>query len=344
MKFKILLPTFLFLHSTFFILNCQAQFWHALPPSSTVNAGFSNDEKQVFFVSKVNGVANIFRQTVADKYNRIIAGPNNPPVQVTHFTDRGVLRMFHLLNRPELVFTRTTANGKDVHLYRVKDDGSAPEDDLTAAPEGVTVEMLGASYTGRYVYYTENKVNRDKTDVYRYDTQQFTSDLIFPNDKDYQVLAWSRDHGRLLIQDPHSGDLILYDIESTERMPLVKPANGVYQQAIMDPMNHELIVLEKTGNVVSEKTRPISNGEWKEISKGDISWVDYSPKGKYVIVEEGTKWSVKEIASGATLALPEGAQPIAIAPKETMLVYMNGGKLFLYDIAKKTSTELATLS
>lgn len=338
-----LLFLFIIHHSTFNI-SARAQFWHALPPSATINAGFSNDEKQVFFVSKVNGVANIFRQTVADKYNRIIAGPNNPPVQVTHFTDRGVTRMFHLLNRPEILFTRATANGKDVHLYRIKDDGSAPEDDLTPAPEGVTCEMLGASYNGRYVYYTENKVNRDKTDVYRYDTQQFTSDLVFPNDKDYQVLAWSRDHGRLLIQDPHTGDLTLYDIESTERMPLVKPANGVYQQAIMDPMNHELIVLEKSGTEVSEKTRPISNGEWKEISKGDISWVDYSPNGKYVIVEEGKKWTVKEIASGTTLTLPEGAQPVAIAPKETMLLYMNGGKLFLFDIVKKVSYELAAIS
>jgi len=308
-----------------------------------VGAGFSQDEKQVFYTSKVNGVENIFRIPVADKYNRIIVGPNNPSVQVTHFTERGVRRMFHLLNMPQVVYSRTTENGKDVHLYRIKDDGTE-EKDITPAPEGVTSEIVGASYNGRYVYYTQNKVNRDKTDVYRYDTQQFTSDIVFPNDKDYEVLAWSRDHGRLLIQDPHSGELTLYDIVSTERQPLVKPMNGVYQQAIMDPTNHELIVLEKSGEQVAEKARPISTGEWHEISKGDVNWIDYSPNGKYVIVEEGKMWSVKEIAGGTAVALPEGAKPLAIAPKETLLVYSSADKLFLYDIAKKASYELASVT
>jgi len=144
---------------TFFSSNVHAQFWHALSPATTssLSAGFSQDEKQVFYTSKVNGVENIFRVPIADKYNRIIVGPNNPPVQVTHFTDRGVRRMFHLLNMPQVVYSRATENGKDVHLYRIKDDGTE-EKDLTVAPEGVTCEIVGASYNGRYVYYTQNKV------------------------------------------------------------------------------------------------------------------------------------------------------------------------------------------
>jgi len=147
----------------------------------------------------------------------------------------------------------------------------------------------------------------------------------------------------LLIQDPHSGELTLYDVISTERMPLAKPMNGTYQQAIMDPTNHELIVLEKTGEQVAEKARPISTGEWHEISKGDLNWIDYSPNGKFVIVQEGKKWIVKEIASGTTLDLPEGARPLAIAPKETLLTYTSNGKLFLYDIVKKVSYELTSI-
>src|SRR5438552_18942052 len=116
-----LLSFFIIPHSSFLISDATAQFWHALPPPSetSINASFSNDEKQVFYTSKVNGIPNIFRATIADKYNRIIAGPNNPPVPVTHVTDRGVTRMFHLINRSEIVYTRVTANGKDVHIYRM---------------------------------------------------------------------------------------------------------------------------------------------------------------------------------------------------------------------------------
>ncbi len=66
-----------------------------------------------------------------------------------------------------------------------------------------------------------------------------------------------------------------------------------------------------------------------------------------MIVEEGKKWFVKEISTGTSIPLPEGAKPIAIAPKETLLLYSlseaGSNKLFLYDIVKKASVELAVL-
>ena len=336
----------------FFPTILHAQFWHALPPlaeDKSIYASFSNDEKKIFFLSKDgSGVANIWSMTIADKYNRIIAGPNNPQVQVTKFTDRGPARMLHLLNLPEILYMRLTDNGKDYHIYRLKDDGSGQPQDFTPGGDGITSEMIGASYNGRFVYYTQNLVNRDKVDTYRYDAKQYVTDLVFPNDKDYRVLAWSRDHGKLLVEDPHAGDLMMFDIVSTERTPLVKPANGRFVHALMDPTNHDLIVVEKDGDHNVERETGIGSSAWKDIGKGNITWVDYSPNGKYVVVNEGDKWSVKETASGTELMLPANARPVAIAPQETLLLYViaqgdGTSKLFLYDIGKKASTELATL-
>jgi hypothetical protein len=330
----------------------HAQFWQVMPPVSedkSVHAGFSNDEKQIFYISDVKGVPNIFRMTIADKYGRIIAGPGNPPVQVTKFTDRGVVRMIHLLNLPEIIYMRATENGKDYHIYRMKDDGTNEPQDLTPAATGVTTEIIGASYNGRFVYYTENKVNHDKVDTYRYDTQQYTTDMVFPNDKDYRVLAWSRDHGKLLVEDPHAGDLMMFDIVSTERTTLVKPTNGRYIHALMDPSNHNLIVIEKVNGQNIERAMEIGSNVWKDFAQGDIMWVDFSPNGKYTVVEDGNKWSVREVATGADVPLPPGAQPAAIAPKEILLLYTtpvgaNTSKLFLYDIGKKASFELTTIA
>jgi len=58
---------------------------------------------------------------------------------------------------------------------------------------------------------------------------------------------------------------------------------------------------------------------------------------------------VREVASGTDVSLPTGAQPVAIAPKETLLLYTmpagaNASKLFLYDIGKKASFELTTIA
>jgi len=308
----------------------QAQFWHALPPvdsSHTLSACFSNDEKKVFYLTKEGGVANIWGMTVADKYGRIIAGPANPPVQITKFTDRGIVRFFHLLNRPEILFMRLADDGKDYHIYRIKDDGTEMQD-LTPGTEGITNEIIGASYNGRFVYYTNNKVNRDKVDVYRYDTQQFSSDMVFPNDKDYKVLAWTRDQNKLLIEDSSTNSLMLYDIETTERTPVSVKTGEKISAVMLDPATLNVQVFDLLHN---NQAFPI----------------DFSPNCKYMIDRESEKLVVKDAATNTNLDLKEDYRPLAIAPKETMMVYSlpstgNASKIFLYDIAKNSSTELAT--
>lgn len=308
-----------------------------MPPASAdakASASFGSDERKVFFLSG----GNIWSVVVADKYNRIIAGPNNPAVQITKFTARPLVRFFHLATHSHLIFVRLAEDGKNYHLYKLFDDGSGVPQDLT--PGDATIEMLGASYDGRYIYYSSNKVHKDKIDVYRYDAQQYISEMVFPNDRDFRVLAWSRDHGRLLLEDPTSGQLMLYDIISTERKPLVKPQSGRYVHALMDPQNHQLVVIERIGSENVERETSIGSDVWKDVAKGEITWVDFSANGKYVIVEEAGKWAVREIGGGE-LPLPAGAKPLAIAPKETMLVYLDAsGKLMLFDIAKKASIEL----
>lgn len=244
---------------------------------------------------------------------------------------------------------RATENGGDFHIYRIADDGSGAPQDITPGPDGVTNQILGASYNDRYVYYTSNKVNRDKTDVYRYDTRQYTSEDVFPNDKDYVALAWSRDQTKLLMERPSTGELSLYDMETTERDPIIVQNSAPILEALLDPPNQNLIVLQKNDNSTIERERPIPSGEWKDVATSDITSLDFSPSGKFEIVQAGNKWSVKNAATGAGLPLPEDAWPIAISPKETMLLYsrsINSGDnslLYLYDISKGSTTELPTM-
>lgn len=321
MKRTLILPAFLILQSSFFISASNAQFWHALPPIATdtrIGASFSHDEKKVFYLSE----GNIYSLSIADKYSRITATPGMTPTPVTKFSDNPIVRCFHLVNRAEIVFMRLAANGKDYHIYRLAGDGSGTPKDLTpsvGAGEDANSEMIGLSYNGRYVYYTANKVHKDKVDCYRYDTQQYTSDLVFPNDRDWSVLSWTRDQRKILIERPSStGTLMLYDIESTDRTRVSDPGStATYTGALLDP----------AGNVVLQT----------------VTWSDYSPNGKYLIFDDGDKWRVHDVAANADLPLPATARPLAIAPKETMLVYADGGKIYLYDIAKKASTELASV-
>ncbi|MDP4200554.1 MAG: hypothetical protein Q8922_08040 [Bacteroidota bacterium] len=321
MKRTIIIFALFALYSIITDSSAHAQFWHALPAidSSTRNgignvgdATFSNDEKRVFYLSG----GNVFSLVIADKYSRITATPGMTPTQVTKFTDRPIVRFVHLTNRPEIIFMRLGENGKDYHIYKQKDDGSDQPQDLSG---DANAEIIGLSYNGRYVYYTANKVHKDKVDCYRYDTQQYTSDLILPNDRNWRVLSWTRDQKKILIARPNPGAaLMLYDIESTERTRLGDPGNtGSFMGALLDP----------AGNLVMSAS----------------AWTDYSPNGKYQIFDDGDKWRVHDIATNTDLSLPAAARPLAIAPKETMLVYSDGGKIYLYEMVKKATVELAAV-
>ncbi len=329
--------SFLFFNTTLLVIPAYAQFWHTLPAiftSSTAEACFSDDGKKVFYLDLDHGVGNVWSMIIMDKYGGIIAGPKNPPVQITKFSDRGIVRFFHVLNRPEIVFMRAAENGKDFHIYRMKDDGSDQPQDLTPGGDGITNVMIGGSNNGRYIYYSSNAVHHDKMDVYRYDTQQFTSDLIFPNDKDYEVLAWTRDQKKLLIGDSLAHALLYYDIETTDRIPLAM-ANGKITDVDYEPAGVKEIEFAQSST--------ISSNDSYRAAKEAIMSVDYSPNGKYKIVHDGAKWMVSDMATNTALPLPEGVRPIVVAPKETLLVYLSDSKLNLYDISKNKSTELTAL-
>jgi hypothetical protein len=250
---------------------------------------------------------------------------------------------------------RLADDGKDYHIYRIKDDGSGQPEDLTPGPEGVTSEIIGASYNGKYVYFTNNKVSHDKVDVYRYDTQQFSSDLVFPNDKDYKVLAWTRDQKRLLIEDSSSRSYMIYDIETTERTPIDIPSDKNITSVGLDPRDS----LSSTGYELQmlgfkfypNPTENVDTIRMKNMMMKSAFEIDYSANCKYSMSRiHGTSgtWCVKESATGTSLSIPEGGHPLSIAPKGTMLIYSlpssgNASKIFLYNIAKNSSTELATV-
>jgi Tol biopolymer transport system component len=266
------------------------------------------------------------------------------PTQITKFTENGVVRAMHLMNRPYLVIERPSSAAGDYHLYLVKDDGTGELQDLTRTGPGIWNDIAGMSYNGRYVYYRSNNPNKDKVDVWRYDAQQYTVEDVFPNDKDYSVLAWSRDHGKLLVTTPKTGELTMIDIVSTEHTPLMKP-DVPFRRAMWDPTNHAVFFIDATGTL---KAADMATGAAlmaapdKTISTG-VEYFDFSPNGKYIVEKNASGWHVLEAVTRAPIELPSGAVPVAIAPTETRLLYTVGPKLYLFDINKKSSTELSTI-
>lgn len=273
----------------------NAQYWRAMPPVTPETAqmlSFSNDEKFVYYLSQETGGGNIYRVSVK----------GGAPQQITKYTDGWVLRPIHAAGKPLVIFMRPMTPGQfDFHLFVVSNDGASAPRDLT--PGNGKVEMLGASYNGRYVYYTWNKTSADKFDVYRYDVNQNISELVFTNDKDYKAVTWSKDQTKLVLMDPANSAMTKYDIVTTE----IAPA---------EPL--------------------------------DLNGPEQSINGKFLIERSAGTVKVLEAASKTPLALPADITNLAIAPRENHITYTvkqtdGTAKLFLYDVAKKSTTELATI-
>lgn len=272
----------------------HAQYWRALPaitPERAQLLSFSADEKYVFYLSQESGVGNIYRVPVK----------GGKPEQLTKYTDGWVLRPIATVGRPHIVFMRPMTPGQfDFHLFIMNQDGSGEPRDLTPWA-GSTNEIVGASYTGRYVYYTSNKTTKEKFDVYRYDVWQNISELVFTNDRDYKPVMWTKDQTKVVLLNPSTSATTTYDINTTE----------INDYAL------------------------------------DLKSAEPSINGKFLIDRSSESVKVLEASSKAPLALTEPVNNVGIAPRETLIAYTvpaaDGTKLFIYDVNKKTSTELATI-
>ncbi len=327
--------------------NSSAQYWYKLQKADvndrSLSPSFSNDEKKVFYIApNASGVKNVFSVDLK----------GGAPVEVTTSTTP-IVRLMHVNGKPMIIYMKALSpTSTDYHIFRANNNNT-DELDLTPDGEGVRNDIIGSSFNGRYVYYSSNKNNKSKTDFYRYDIPQNLSELIFANDKDFDLIAWSRDQKRLLMQDPSTTQVWNYDINSTDRNQLYVPVSPKkVKQAMLAADNKQLYILETDGSKNELRSMTMASltetGDVvKPIESGILS-ADISVNGKYIITKDESHAVLKDAATLAEVYRPtEAILDIQTNTKETLVlqtIYTNGGRaLQLYDIAKKTTTNLVML-
>lgn len=276
----------------------SAQYWRAMPalsPETSQILSFSTDEKFVIYTSTENGVSNIYR----------VAVQGGTPEAITNYTDGKVYRAISTVGKNWVVYMRPTAGESDHHLFRISQDGKIAAQDVTPTKPGVNNVIVGASYNGRYVYYTSNQTSADKHDVYRYDVWQNISELVFANPKDFKPVSWNKEQTKVALLDPTSSKMTAYDINTTE----ITDHNDI---------NDDPLAPERSIN------------------------------GRFGISRKDGLTSVLDIKTSEPVALNASPAVVGVAPKETLIAYTakqtdGTSKLFIYDVNKKTSTELAVV-
>lgn len=339
---KITILFFLCLQFVVSANSAHAQYWSVWERTHSITIGLSSDEKWAFFMQKNEaGIANIYK----------IELKTNAVTPVTNFTERPVQSAIALFGKqPAVVYSRAASTkGDDTHLYRINVLATDPPVDFTPKDGSSSKKILGLAYNGRYVYYLSDKGAGSKTDIYRYDAAQYIIELAFANDKEYVPLCWSRDQTHMLLRDPKTLDVYNYSIENTNKVKIDLPFTGSDLKTVFyDPMNtgyymineHDKLSTCKLG--ATEKSEAEKIAELKEVHTANLSLY-----GKYIHVDDGKSEKVFDTSSHSFIDLPADGYDLVIGPKEASVLFANteGGirKLYLYDIAKKTTKELTVI-
>jgi hypothetical protein len=236
----------------------------------------------------------------------------------------------------------------DYHIFRIDNNAKNEPEDLTPTKPRVQNIIVGEQFNGRYVYYSTNKRNPAKTDYYRYDAQQNLPELVFTNDKDNKLMAWSRDESKVMMTDGAAQKIFLSDVQTTERFPLYTAAPGnTIATAMWTPDNKQLFVCESNGSGATTKalnfTTPTSiSTDAKFLDSGAITFINASINGRCYMEKKGESFAIQDYQN-STVTILQGVTDVAANAKETYLVQSyvldDGLKFRIYDLNKKSSFE-----
>ncbi len=322
----------------------KAQYWGVQAVSTentSLNAFFSNDDKRVMYLTtSAAGFSNIYAYDLKSAIS----------LQITNATDASIVKFYQVPNKPLLIYMKATAaNPTDYHLYKIISTPGGTPEDLTPTKEGVTNKMLGASYNGKYVYYSSNKSNLSKTDYYRYDIAQNISELVFANDKNYELLSWTKDQNLVLLKEPTTSKMFLSNVQTTERETFETPPSGMnILSAMWAPNGKQFYLLATVGAeshwYIANTTSATSISSERETHDGVINSLNPSIGGKFIFIKKDAVLHITDGTGNADILSSPDLLDAICNGKETMILLtvktVDGKKLQIYDVAKKTTTDV----
>ncbi len=301
---------------------------YGLPSGAGLAFGASSGDLLV--TSDESGIFNAYRlNTETAEKTQLTSSTENPISAVSWFPQ-------------DERFLYTSDGGGDElnHVYVQELDGSTK--DLTPG-DPVKASFIGWSPSGDSFFLMTNERDAKTFDIYRYQTDDYSREMIFENDGK-QVDAISR-NGRYvaLTQNRTSADSDIYlvDLESATKTPkLITGHEGNISHASYEfsPDGESLIyATDEFGEFTQAWRYDIKTKEKSDLLKADwdVSYVTYSPTGRYRVSginEDGsTKVTIRDVIDKKTVKLknlPEGnANFVRFSADEDQIAFiMNGDR------------------
>jgi len=273
--------------------------------TSVFGSSISKDGSAILVTTDESGIFNVYRQPVSgDKKKAITQSVADAIIGVSFFPadDR-------------ILLTADQEGNELNHLYVRELDGSLK--DITPG-DNVKANFTGWVSDRSEFYLSTNERNEKYFDLYRYQTADYSRQMVFRNDAEWAISAISDDGRWVAIRRKHNdADSDIYVVDLTE-----KTADPVLITAHVGNVEHFFFTFtrdsqylvygtDEYGEYVQAWRHNLSTEEKEKIVERnwDVTFLSFSSDGRYSVTgtnaDASTKIEIVETATGEILSLPD---------------------------------------
>ena len=295
---------------------------------SSVGLAFSPDGSSVLVTSDASGVFNV----------HAVDRDSSEITQLTDSTDHAIFAQSYFPADERILYTYDEGGNELNHIVVRELDGTTR--DLTPG-DAVKARFLGWQADGEAFFVATNERESAAFDLYRYASGDYARELIFTNDRGWDLSAVSADGRHVALTQNNSSkdsDIHLVDLTGDGAPVLVTAHDGDVEHGVsgFHPDGSTLVFTTNAhGEFVQAWTHDIATGEQAPlvVSDWDVQGVTWSPNGRfrvaYVNVDAVTLMELIDTRTGDVVPLPgipEGEiLSVRFNADETLVSFMVNG-------------------
>jgi dipeptidyl aminopeptidase/acylaminoacyl peptidase len=265
---------------------------------------FSADGESILIHSDSDGVFNAYALPL----------DGSEPVRLTDSEDSGIFAVSWFPADGRILYTLDQGGNELNHVHVREEDGThrdlTPGDDLKAS-FGTWAE------DGNSFYLTTTERNQTAFDLYRYDADDYSREMVFEN-PGYQLSAISRDGRWLALGKPRTSadsDIYIVDLSSDAKEPVLiseHEGNIDYGAVTFTPDNKQLVYsTDEHGEFSQHWTYDLESGDKAPLVKADwdIMYTGYSKTGRYrassINADASTEVIIADTQTNESVTLPD---------------------------------------
>jgi dipeptidyl aminopeptidase/acylaminoacyl peptidase len=319
-----------------------------LKTTSFSGASFSHDNSKLLVSNDSTGVFNAYSVDIA----------SGDMTALTQSDKDSIFGLGFFPNDDRFLYTADQGGNELNHVYVKQNDGTVK--DLTPG-ERLKANFAGWSNDDESFYIVTNERDPRFFDLYEYQADDFSRELVYQNDEGYMPGAISPD-GQLIamvkIETRDNSDIFLYDRRDKSTRCLTKHEGNIsHSPEAFTPDGKSLLITTDGDNEFMYLVQiDLESGERKEVAKHDwdVSGCSFSKRGKFLRIainqDAKTKLMMYDYPAMTPVDLPsiEGASfgSVSISRDESQIaMYASSAKmpsdLFYHALSDKPAKRLS---